>query len=162
MYPLQSVKSLQQEIIHNHWSFCITTVLAISNWWTQRHRDSNLACKFSLSGQSMSLRIYIEYSPSVIVSRWDLQEFGSDMSVVHWQFTSLLGKQNHPLQILWILFALLSLWIYEDNWLNNLSFLWIDFLSQPKIIAIGFWRFLINICVFLQFCSVLNFKYFLV
>lgn len=67
MYPLQSVKSLQQDIIQNHWSFCITTVLAISNWGTQRHRDPNLACKFFLSGQLMSLRIYIQFSPRVIV-----------------------------------------------------------------------------------------------
>lgn len=158
MYPLQSVKSLQQDI-HNHWSFCITTVLAVSNWRTQRHRDSNLAWKFSLWAVNVTAHLYTVFA--WCDSRWDLQEFGSDMSVVHWQFTSLLGKQNHPLQILWILFALLTLWIYEDTGLNNLSFLWIDFLSQPKFIAFGFWRFLI-ICVFLQFCSVLNFWYFLV
>lgn len=66
MYPLQSVKSLQQDIIHNHWSFCITTVLAISNWRTQRHRDSNLACNFSLWAVNVTAH-YIEYSPSVIV-----------------------------------------------------------------------------------------------
>lgn len=155
MYPLQSVKSLQQDI-HNHWSFCITTVLAISNWWTQRHRDSNLACEFSLWAVNVTVHLHRVPVFAQVDSRWDLQEFGSDMSVVHWQFTSLVGKQNHPLQILWILFALLILWIYEDTGLNNLSFLWIDFLSQPKFIAIGFWRFLI-ICVFLQFCSVLNF-----
>lgn len=137
MYPLQSVKSLQQDI-HNHWSFCITTVLAISNWRTQRHRDSNLACNFSLWAVNVTAHLYRVFTQCD--SRWDLQEFGSDMSVVHWQSTSLLGKQNHPLQILWILFALLSLWIYEDTGLNNLSFLWIDFLSQP-FIAIGFWKF---------------------